>query len=147
MEIKDDVSQTGRVLSEAEAKPSTGLLERLFQLSTNKTNARTEIIAGLTTFATMSYIIFVNPNILKDAHMDPAAVLAATCIASAVATLVMGLAANYPLALAPGMGVNAYFTYTVVLQMGVPWQTALGAVFISGAIFFILTLAQVRKLI
>ncbi|HZS47442.1 MAG TPA: NCS2 family permease [Blastocatellia bacterium] len=126
---------------------SPTLLERLFQLSANQTTVRTEIIAGFTTFATMSYIIFVNPNILKDAGMDQNAVLAATCIASAVATLVMGLAANYPLALAPGMGVNAYFTYTVVLQMGVKWQTALAAVFISGAVFFILTVAQVRKLI
>jgi AGZA family xanthine/uracil permease-like MFS transporter len=127
--------------------PPQNFLDRLFQLSTNRTTVRTEIIAGLTTFATMSYIIFVNPGILKNAGMDQNAVLAATCIASAAATLVMGLVANYPLALAPGMGINAYFTFTVVLQMKVPWQTALAAVFISGLVFFILTIVQVRKLI
>jgi len=128
-------------------KPPQNFLDRFFQLATNGTSIRTELIAGLTTFATMSYIIFVNPDILKNTGMDQNSVLAATCIASAVATLVMGLLANYPLALAPGMGINAYFTFTVVMQMKVPWQTALGAVFISGLVFFVLTVAGVRRLI
>ena len=127
--------------------PRQNLFDRFFHLATNGTTIRTEVIAGLTTFATMSYIIFVNPGILQNAGMDKNAVLAATCIASAVATLVMGLVANYPLALAPGMGINAYFTFTVVVQMKVPWQTALAAVFISGLVFFILTVVGVRRLI
>src|SRR5689334_16615450 len=101
-----------RTLSATETKtqPPQNILDRFFHLATNGTSIRIELIAGLTTFATMSYIIFVNPDILKNTGMDPNAVLAATCIASAVATLVMGLVANYPLALAPGMGINAYFT-------------------------------------
>jgi AGZA family xanthine/uracil permease-like MFS transporter len=126
-------------------KPSGGILERTFHLNENKTNVRTEVLAGITTFVTLAYILFVNPNILKDAGMPPEATFAATCIASAFATLVMGLYANYPIAVAPGMGLNAFFTYAVVIGMKLPWQTALGAVFISGVVFFILTVTKVRE--
>lgn len=121
------------------------MLERIFHLKENRTNVRTEILAGVTTFMTLAYILFVNPNILKDAGMPVAAVFAATCIASAFATLIMGLYANYPIAVAPGMGLNAFFTYSVVIGMNLPWQTALGAVFISGLIFFLLTVTKVRE--
>jgi len=126
---------------------SRSFLDRFFSLTENNSNVKTEVLAGVTTFVTMGYIIFVNPSILKDAGMPFEAVMAATCISSAVASLVMGLYANYPIALAPGMGLNAYFTYSVVIGLGVPWQTALGAVFISGVIFILLTLLRVRKLI
>lgn len=131
----------------AEPKPvgGNGILERTFQLTDNRTNIRTELLAGFTTFVTLAYILFVNPSILKDAGMPPEATFAATCIASAFATLIMGLYANYPIAVAPGMGLNAFFTYTVVIGMKLPWQTALGAVFISGAVFFILTVTNVRE--
>lgn len=122
-----------------------GLLERIFHLTEMNTNVRTEILAGVTTFVTMAYILFVNPNILKDAGMPINATFAATAIAACVATLIMGLYANYPIALAPGMGLNAFFTYTVVLGMGLSWQTALGAVFISGVVFFLLTVTKVRE--
>lgn len=121
------------------------IFERIFHLSENKTNVRTEILAGVTTFVTMAYILFVNPNILKDAGMPIDATFAATAISAAFATLIMGLYANYPIAMAPGMGLNAFFTYTVVLQMGLSWQTALGAVFISGLVFFLLTVTKVRE--
>jgi len=120
-------------------------LEAYFELSKLGTNLRTELLAGLTTFLTMSYIVFVNPSILADAGMPPAAVTAATCLAAAAGSLGMGLFARHPIALAPGMGINAYFTYGVVLGMGVAWQTALGAVFLSGAVFLLLTLAGVRQ--
>ncbi|HLH31188.1 MAG TPA: NCS2 family permease, partial [Terriglobia bacterium] len=120
-------------------------MERTFHLSENKTDVRTEVLAGITTFVTLSYILFVNPSILKDAGMPPEATFAATCISSAFATLVMGLYANYPIAVAPGMGLNAFFTYTVVIGMKLPWETALGAVFISGVVFFLLTVTQVRQ--
>lgn len=129
----------------ASTKPSDGILERIFHLTENKTDVRTEFVAGITTFVTLAYILFVNPNILKDAGMPPEATFAATCVASAFATFVMGLYANYPIAVAPGMGLNAFFTYTIVIGMKLPWQTALGAVFISGAIFFILTVTKVRE--
>jgi len=122
-----------------------GLLERIFHLTELGTNVRTEILAGVTTFVTMAYILFVNPNILKDAGMPIDATFAATAIAACVATLIMGLYANYPIALAPGMGLNAFFTYSVVLSMGLKWETALGAVFISGIIFFLMTVTKVRK--
>lgn len=122
-----------------------GILERIFHLTEMGTNVRTEILAGVTTFLTMAYILFVNPNILKDAGMPIDATFAATAIAACVATLIMGLYANYPIALAPGMGLNAFFTYTVVLGMGLPWQTALGAVFISGVVFFLMTVTKVRE--
>ena len=121
------------------------MLDRFFHLTENGTTVRTEVIAGITTFLTMAYIMFVNPQILSAAGMDPGAVFAATCIASAIGTLVMGLYANYPLALAPGMGLNAYFTFGVVKGMGQPWQIALGAVFISGVLFLLLSVTKVRE--
>lgn len=120
-------------------------LDRIFCLHENGTDVRTELLAGATTFVTLAYILFVNPNILKDAGMPVEATFAATCLASAFATIVMGLYANYPIAVAPGMGLNAFFTYTVVIGMHLPWQTALGAVFISGVVFFLLTVTRVRE--
>ncbi|MCO5387587.1 NCS2 family permease [Desulfosporosinus sp.] len=122
-----------------------GFLERFFHLNELGSNVRTEILAGVTTFITMAYILFVNPIILKDAGMPISATFAATAIAAAFGTLIMGLYANYPIALAPGMGLNAFFTYTVVLGMGLSWQTALGAVFISGVVFFLMTVTKVRE--
>src|ERR1700681_3862234 len=116
------------------------MLERLFGLESHGTTVRTELVAGLTTFLTMIYIVVVNPAILGDAGMPVGAVAIATCLAAGRGSLLMGLIANTPLALAAGMGLNAYFTYTVVKGMGVPWPTALGCVFISGAAFLILTL-------
>ncbi len=116
-----------------------------FQLQEHATTVRTEITAGVTTFLTLSYIIFVNPHILGAAGMNPGAVFVATCLASGLACLAMGLYVNYPFALAPGMGINAYFTYDVVLGMGIPWQTALGAVFLAGVLFLLLTLSQARQ--
>ncbi|EKE78103.1 NCS2 family permease [Oceanibaculum indicum] len=121
------------------------MLERYFRLSAHGTTVRTEILAGITTFLTMAYIIFVNPAILSDAGMDFGAVFVATCLAAAIGTAIMGLYANYPIALAPGMGLNAYFTYGVVLGMGHTWQVALGAVFLSGVLFIILTILPVRE--
>jgi adenine/guanine/hypoxanthine permease len=125
----------------------TILLERLFKLSENKTTIRTEIAAGVTTFLTMAYIIFVNPSILSEAGVPFSGALFATCIGAAVGSLMMGLVANYPFALAPGMGLNAYFTYTVVKGMGYDWRVALGAIFLSGVVFLILTLARIRAMI
>ncbi|WND05337.1 NCS2 family permease [Acinetobacter soli] len=127
--------------------PSVGLLERLFKLSENKTNFRTEVLAGVTTFLTMCYIIIVNPIILSETGMNYGAVFVATCLAAAIGCLVMGLIANYPIALAPGMGLNAYFTYSVCLGMGVPWQTALAAVFISGLVFLAISFLKIREAI
>ncbi len=121
--------------------------ERYFEFEALGTNWRTEILAGVTTFLTMSYIVFVNPAILRDAGMPVTGVGVATCVAAALGSLMMGLVARYPIALAPGMGINAYFTYTVVLGMDVPWQTALGAVFLSGLIFLVLTAAGVQQAI
>ncbi|HXN65303.1 MAG TPA: NCS2 family permease [Candidatus Acidoferrales bacterium] len=121
------------------------MLERWFKFAENGTNARQELLGGLTTFMTMSYIIVVNPRILAEAGMPIDGVLFATCVSAAVATLVMGLWANYPIALAPGMSLNAYFTYSVVIGRGVPWPTALGIVFLSGALFLLLTLTGVRE--
>ncbi|MFZ0390715.1 MAG: NCS2 family permease [Calditrichia bacterium] len=123
------------------------MLEKLFHLSENGTTVRTEIIAGITTFMTMAYIIFVNPSVLAQAGMDFGAVMVATVVASSLACFLMGLWVNYPIALAPGMGLNAYFTYSVVLGMGYSWEAALGAVFISGTLFLFLTLLKVRQLI
>ena len=120
-------------------------LEHYFGFTAHRTNWRTEILAGLTTFVTMAYIIFVNPSILSQTGMPLAAVTAATCLCAAFGSILMGALANYPLALAPGMGLNAYFTYTVVKGMGVPWQTALGAVFLSGIIFLALTYSGIRQ--
>lgn len=122
-------------------------IERYFQFAELGADWRTEILAGLTTFLTMAYIIFVNPSILRETGMPVAAVTAATCLCAAFGSILMGAYARYPIALAPGMGLNAYFTYTVVKGMGIPWETALGAVFLSGAAFFLLTLTGVRQMI
>lgn len=122
-------------------------LEQYFGFAERGTNWRTEILAGFTTFITMAYIIFVNPSILHETGMPIAAVTAATCLCTAFGSVLMGAFANYPLALAPGMGLNAYFTYTVVKAMHVPWQTALGAVFLSGVIFLLLTFTGIRQLL
>ncbi|AEY01542.1 xanthine/uracil/vitamin C permease [Oceanimonas sp. GK1] len=121
------------------------MLEQYFRLKELNTNVRQEVVAGITTFLTMAYIIFVNPAILSEAGMDYGAVFVATCLAAAVGCFIMGLAANYPIALAPGMGLNAFFTYTVVLTEGYSWQSALGAVFFSGCIFVLLSLFKVRE--
>lgn len=121
------------------------MLENHFKLREHGTTVRTEVVAGLTTFLTMAYIIFVNPSILAAAGMDQGAVFVATCVAAAVGTAIMGLYANYPIAQAPGMGLNAYFTYSVVLGGGYSWQVALGAVFLSGILFIILSLLPIRE--
>lgn len=121
------------------------MLDRLFGLSDHGTTVRREIVAGATTFVTMAYIIFVNPDILSAAGMDRDAVFVATALAAALGTAIMGLLANYPFALAPGMGLNAYFAFGVVLGLGVSWQAALGAVFISGIIFVLLSLFKIRE--
>ena len=120
------------------------LTERLFRLQQHGTSVRTEVLAGLTTFLTMSYIVFVNPEILGSTGMDPGAVFVATCLAAALGSLVMALVANFPVGMAPGMGLNAFFAFTVVGAAGYPWQQALGAVFISGLIFLVLSLTGVR---
>ena len=121
------------------------MLERLFRLKENQTTVRAEFLGGLTTFITMAYIVVVNPQILAKAGMPVEGVVFATCVASAAATFVMGLYANYPIALAPGMSLNAYFTYSVCLAMHIPWQTALGVIFLSGVFFLILTVSRVRE--
>jgi AGZA family xanthine/uracil permease-like MFS transporter len=120
------------------------LLDRFFKLQQHGTSVRTEVLAGLTTFLTMSYIVFVNPEILGTTGMDPGAVFVATCLAAAVGSVVMALAANFPVGMAPGMGLNAFFAFTVVGAAGLPWQQALAAVFISGVVFWVLTLTGVR---
>ena len=121
------------------------MLERYFGLSERGTDVRTEVTAGVTTFLTMAYIAFVNPQILADAGMPFDAVFVATCLAAAFSTLVMGLYANYPIALAPGMGLNAFFAYGVVLGLGHTWEVALGAVFVSGVLFLVLSVLPVRR--
>ncbi|MDO5073939.1 MAG: NCS2 family permease [Neisseria animaloris] len=123
------------------------LLERLFKLSEHDTNVRTEIIAGFTTFLTMCYIIIVNPSVLSTTGMDFGAVFVATCISAAIGCFIMGALANYPIALAPGMGLNAYFTFSVVKGMGVPWQVALAAVFVSGIIFILFSFFKIREML
>src|SRR5690606_4006001 len=133
------------------------MLERMFKLKENKTNVKTEVLAGLTTFMTMAYILAVNPSTMTafndilglegSARMNPNGVFMATAIASFIATLLMAFMANYPFALAPGMGLNAYFAYTVVLTMGYSWQVALAAVFVEGIIFILLSLTNVREAI
>lgn len=123
------------------------MIERMFKLSAQGTSVRTELLAGFTTFLTMAYIVIVNPTILGQAGMPIAAVAAATCLAAGFGSILMGLIANYPIALAPGMGLNAYFTFTVVKGMGLPWETALGCVFLSGIAFLVLTVAGIRQLI
>jgi len=121
------------------------LIERYFRLQENQTTIRSELLGGLTTFITMAYIVVVNPQILSKAGVPVEGVVFATCVSSAAATLVMGLYANYPIALAPGMSLNAYFTYSVCLGMHVPWRTALGVIFLSGVLFLILTVTRVRE--
>jgi AGZA family xanthine/uracil permease-like MFS transporter len=121
------------------------LIERLFHLAENQTTVRRELLAGLTTFMTMAYVVVVNPRILSEAGMPVDGVLFATCASAAIATLVMGIWANYPIALAPGMSLNAYFTYSIVIGRGVPWQTALGVVLLSGVLFLVLTLTNIRE--
>lgn len=122
-------------------------IESFFKLRELNTNIRTEVIAGLTTFMTMAYIIFVNPAMISQTGMDFASAMAATCVSAGLATIMMGLYANYPIALAPGMGENAFFTYTICLTMGISWPVALGCVFIEGIIFMILTLTKMRQAI
>ncbi|MBQ9683389.1 MAG: NCS2 family permease [Neisseriaceae bacterium] len=122
-------------------------LEKIFKITDNNSSVRVELLAGLTTFLAMSYIIFVNPNILSEAGLDWGAVFVATCIASAFGCILMGVVANYPIALAPGMGLNAYFTYTVCSGMGVPWQVALAAVCVSGIVFVIFSVLKIREAI
>jgi AGZA family xanthine/uracil permease-like MFS transporter len=121
------------------------LLQRLFHLDENHTTVRRELLGGLTTFMTMAYVVVVNPRILAEAGMPVEGVLFATCVSAAIATLIMGVWANYPIALAPGMSLNAYFTYSIVIGRGIPWQTALGVVFLSGLLFLLLTLTNVRE--
>ena len=132
-------------MSEMPKSQTKGFLNSFFELEKRQTNVKTEILAGLTTFITMSYIIIVNPQILSDAGVPKEAALAATIFASVIATLLMALWANFPVAIAPGMGLNAFFAYTVVLGQGLTWQTALGAVFISGIVFLLLTVTGVRQ--
>ena len=123
------------------------MLEKLFKLKENNTTIKTEVLAGITTFMTMAYILAVNPGILAAAGMDQGAVFTATAVAAAIGTVCMALFANYPFALAPGMGLNAYFAYTVVLGMGYSWQTALTAVFVEGLVFIVLSVTNVREAI
>lgn len=122
-------------------------MEKLFKLKENNTNVKTEVLAGITTFMTMAYILAVNPSLLSASGMDATAVLIATCLASCIGTILMAVLANYPFALAPGMGLNAYFAYTVCINMGYDWRVALLAVFIEGLIFVVLTLTNVREAI
>jgi AGZA family xanthine/uracil permease-like MFS transporter len=122
-------------------------LETYFEFTRLGTNWRTEILAGVTTFLTMAYIVLVNPAILSATGMPLAAVTAATCLSAAFGSILMGIVARYPIALAPGMGLNAYFTYAVCIKLHIPWQTALGAVFLSGVIFLLLTAAGIRQMI
>src|ERR1700693_4705316 len=117
----------------------------MFNLEASSTTVRPGLIAGLTTCRTMVYIAFVNPTILAATGMDKGAVFVATCLAAAFGSALMGLYVNYPVALAPGMGLNAYFAYSVVRGQGVPWQTALGAVFLSGVLFFLVSVTPVRE--
>ena len=121
------------------------MIERYFKLAENQTSVKQEMLGGVTTFVTMAYIVVVNPQILSQAGVPADGALFATCLSAAVATLVMGLYANYPIALAPGMSLNAYFTYAVCLGMGIPWRTALGVVFFSGVLFLVLTVTKVRE--
>ncbi len=136
----------GAIMAE-QSLASKGVLEKLFKLSAKNTTVKTELLAGLTTFVAMGYIIFVNPNILAEAGIPKEAAIAATVWSAFFSSMLMGLWANFPVAVAPGMGLNAFFTYTVVLGMGLPWQTALGAVFISGIVFLLLTLGGIRQAI
>src|SRR5271170_2287271 len=138
-------SRIESVRTPANLKQGERLIDRYFKLAENQTSVKREMLGGLTTFVTMAYIIVVNPQILAQAGVPVEGVLFATCISAAAATLVMGLYANYPIALAPGMSLNAYFTYAVCLNMHIPWQTALGVVFFSGCVFLLLTVTRVRE--
>ena len=120
-------------------------LDNFFKTKSHNTDIQTEIVAGITTFITMAYIIFVNPQMMAQTGMDHGAIFVGTCLAAAVACLFMGLFANWPVGLAPGMGLNAFFTYTVVGEMGYAWETALGAVFIAGVLFFIMSITPLRR--
>jgi AGZA family xanthine/uracil permease-like MFS transporter len=131
--------------SEAASGGFVGMLDDYFGLSANHTDLRTEVVAGVTTFLTMAYIIFVNPAILAKAGMDQGAVFVATCLAAAIATLIMGLYAKYPIALAPGMGLNAFFAFTLVLTYKYTWQQALAAVFCSGILFLLISIFRIRE--
>jgi AGZA family xanthine/uracil permease-like MFS transporter len=142
------VKRAKRVSATRQTEPQiNAVLERYFGLSQQGTDVRTEFVAGVTTFLTMVYIVFVNPIILGKAGMDPGAVFVATCVAAAVSTLVMGLYANYPIALAPGMGINAFFAFTVVLTYKYTWQQALAAVFCSGVLFFLISVFRIRQFV
>ncbi|MFK7159889.1 NCS2 family permease [Marinospirillum sp. MEB164] len=121
------------------------MLERLFKIKAHNSSVKTEVIAGITTFLTMAYIIFVNPAMLADTGMDYGAIFVATCLAAAIGCLIMGLYANYPIAMAPGMGLNAFFTYGVVLGMGYSWEVALGGVFLSGIVFVLISILKMRE--
>src|SRR6201988_3867294 len=134
-------------ITAADRKGSTPLFERVFGLAKAGTNPRTDFLAGITTFLTMVYIVFVNSQILGNAGMDKGAVFVATCIAAAASTLVMAFYANYPIALAPGMGLNAFFAFTVVLADKYTWQQALAGVFCSGVIFLLISLFRLREYI
>src|SRR6202165_4004877 len=133
------------MIDPTESASERSFVDRYFGLTDSGTDVRTELIAGITTFLTMVYIVFVNPQILGNAGMDKGAVFTATCIAAAVSTLVMALYANYPIALAPGMGLNAFFAFTVVLGYKYTWQQALAAVFCSGVIFFLISIFRIRQ--
>ena len=134
-------------MSSQSAGVQASILDRIFKLSQKHTSVRTEIVAGLTTFVAMAYILFVNPNILANTGIPHEAAVAATIWSAGLCTLAMGLFANYPVALAPGMGLNAFFAFYVCGTLGLPWQTALGAVFVSGIVFFLLTVTKLRQLI
>ena len=140
-----DTTQQDVLTADSSPQSQRGFLDRFFKLSEHKTSIKTELVAGLTTFITMGYIIFVNPNIMADAGIDHGAAFVATCLGAALGCFLMGLYANWPVGLAPGMGLNAFFTYTVVGEMGYAWEVALGAVFISGVIFAILSIWKVRE--
>ena len=121
------------------------MLEKLFHLKENSTDIKKELLAGFTTFITMAYIIFVNPQMMSSAGMELGAVFVGTCLAAALACIAMGLYANWPIGLAPGMGLNAFFTFTVVGEMGYSWEIALGAVFIAGILFMIMSITRMRQ--
>ncbi len=147
MNLSDCPQPSGNEPVSAIPTTSSSFLERFFKLKEHGTTVRQELVAGLTTFSTMAYIVFVNPAVLQAAGMDPGAVMMATIFSAVAATLIMALYANYPFALAPGMGLNAYFAYAIVLGEGIPWQTALGATFLAGGVFLLLNILQIRALI
>ena len=140
-----EAKQTEAKAAAESATPVAAMLENYFGLKEQGTDIRTEFIAGLTTFLTMVYIVFVNPAILSKTGMDQGSVFVATCVAAAVSTMVMALYANYPIALAPGMGINAFFAFTVVLTYKYTWQQALAAVFCSGVLFFLISVFRIRQ--